>query len=348
MTTAPPLRRAPPRPAGAAPPLALAAPGAKRPPAGAGAGAPPGAPPPRRGPGRPPARPPAPDLPLVGLSEVPEDPANRLELVWGEPREFKTLFAFFKSMKMVNVHIRCAPDGLTFFGRDHNKLARVVAHVAGGHLNWFHCTGTYWLGLKRSDHVDHVFASIDASFGKLTICQAYDDPHRLHVVFKDFAMDKDCNYCLDLADLPADEDLVEAERGLSEAALAENYPVAFTLGDLSFKKMVRDALAHTPSITVEKLAGQPLQITYKRAGIEYFEVYRDPLKIHLAVHPDTEAEGVFRCPTHLAGIKALAGSMVADAVRILCPVEGDLLFRSAVQKKALVVSTFVTRSELGV
>jgi hypothetical protein len=251
-------------------------------------------------------------------------------------------------MKMVNVHIRCAPDGLTFFGRDHDKLARVVAHVAGAHLNWYHCTGTYWLGLKRNDRVDRVFASIDVSFGKITICQSYDDPHHLNVVFKDFVWEKDCNYCLDLADLPPDEDLIEAERGLSEAALASNYPVAFTLGDLCFKKMVRDALAHSPSITVEKLAGQPLQITYKRAGIEYFEVYRNPAKIDLVVHPDTEAEGIFRCPTHLAGIKALAGSMVADAVRILCPEEGDLLFRSAVVKKALVVSTFVTRSELGV
>jgi hypothetical protein len=69
----------------------------------------------------------------------------------------------------------------------------------------------------------------------------------------------------------------------------------------------------------------------------YNEVYRTPEKIKLrSAVPD---DVTFRCTVKIANVKSLAASMVTDDVRILCREEGDILFRSALDAKALVVST---------
>jgi len=290
----------------------------------------------RRGPGRPPSKPPAPPLEFKGIVDSPKDINNRLEFVFGDPMIFKSLFGFFKNIKTRDIHIRCSARGLTFFARDHMKTSRIVAMVAGEHVNWHYCESEFWLGINR-EHVEKMFASIDKTFYKITIFQTQDDVNHLTFIFKDAEIDKECNYKIALSTYAEDPDLYEAEETLTPKALIANFPIEFSLTAKQFKKSISDASNYSDTITFEKLGAHPLQLTYMKSNLTYHEVYRSAEKISL--RSDVPIGVNFRATVKVANVKSLASSMATEDVRILCREDGDILFRSAIDAKALVVST---------
>lgn len=290
----------------------------------------------RRGPGRPPSKPAPPALERRGIVSAPRDSNNRLEFVHSDPTIFKSLFTYLKNIKARDVHLRCNPRGLTFFARDHSKTSRVVAVVAGDHVNWHYCEGEFWLGLNR-EHVEKMFASIDKTIFKITIIQTIDDPNSLTFVFKDAEIEKECNYKVNLSIYPRDHDLYDAERVLTPAAMTANFPIEFTLSAKQFKKSIGDASNYSETLTFEKVGLHPLQLTYAKVNMVYNEVYRSAAKI--ALRSAVPEGAIFRATVKIANVKSLASSMVTDDVRILCREESDIMFRSAIDAKAMVVST---------
>ena len=292
----------------------------------------------KRGPGRPPIRQIAPYLDRKGIVDTPSDISNRLELVYGDPIVFKSLFVFFKNIKARELHLRCSPNGLTFFARDHLKISRIVANIAGEHLNWYYCESTYWIGINR-EHVEKMFSSIDKTFFKITIIQTHEDNNSINFIFKDADIDKECNYKIIVSTYPPDEDLFSAESILSTDELIRTFPIEFILSAKQFKKTIGDASNYSDTITFEKLGTYPLQLTYAKSNLLYHEVYRNPEAINL--RSEVSNNSTFRCTVSIANIKSLANSMVSDDIRILCREEDDILFRSALDFKALVVNTLV-------
>jgi hypothetical protein len=289
----------------------------------------------RRGPGRPPSKQPPPKLVKRGIVDAPQDPANRLEFAFEEPTVFKTLFSYFKNVQAREIHIRCTPTGITMFARNHSKNSRIVAHIAGAYVNWHYCEGEFWFGLNR-EHVEKMFSSIDKSLGKITIISTHEDPLTITFVFKDFEFDSDSTYRHKVSKFDDDADLYEAEDALTPDSL-QDFPIEFTLTAKKFKKLVGDASNYSEVLTIEKLGERPLQFVYTKAELLYNEVYRDASKIAMrSLIRDGE---VFRCTIKLENVKSLATSMVTDNVKILCRQDDDILFRSAIDQRALVVST---------
>lgn len=286
----------------------------------------------RRGPGRPPSKPPAPSLDKKGVVNLPKDVNNRLEFVYSDPSIFKSLFVYFKNIKAREIHLRCSPTGLTFFARDHSKTSRIFATIPGEYINWYYCDGTFWLGINR-DNIEKIFSSIDKTFFKIVLIQSYDDINSLNIIFKDSEIEKECNYKITLSSYMEDPDLYDSENVLN----SEEFLIEFTLTAKQFKKTINDASNYSETITFEKISDNPLQLTYARSNITYNEVYRSSEKIALKSNVDTNS--TFRATIKLNNIKSLASSMVTDEIRILCRSDEDILFRSVIDTKSLIVNT---------
>lgn len=286
----------------------------------------------RRGPGRPPSKPPAPSLDKKGVVNSPKDTNNKLEFVYSDPSIFKSLFVYFKNIKAREIHLRCSPEGLTFFARDHSKTSRIFATIPGEHVNWYYCQSTFWLGINR-DNIEKIFSSIDKTFFKIVLIQTYDDPNSLIIIFKDSEIDKECNYKIVLSSYSEDDDLYDAENVLKN----DNFLIEFTLTAKQFKKTINDASNYSETITFEKISDNPLQLTYAKSNIIYNEVYRSNDKILLK--SNVPLNSTFRATIKINNIKSLASSMVTDEIRILCRTDEDILFRSAIDTKSLIVNT---------
>ena len=187
--------------------------------------------------------------------------------------------------------------------------------------------------------VEKIFASIDKSFYKVTFTHRHDDENHLTIVFKDAEIDKECRWKIVLSKLDPDKGLYAIEKNLTEEALETRFPVQFCLDAKKFKKTFSDANNYSGTITIEKLGEHPLQFTYIKINtLAYHEVYRTPEKIKLL--SKIKAGQTFRCTIKIINVRALAGSMVTEAVRIMCRETEDILFRSEIDEKPLVVSVF--------
>lgn len=286
----------------------------------------------RRGPGRPPSKPPAPSLDKKGVVNLPKDSNNRLEFVYSDPSIFKSLFVYFKNIKAREIHLRCSPDGLTFFARDHSKTSRIFATIPGEHVNWYYCESTFWLGINR-DNIEKIFSSIDKTFFKIVLIQTHDDHNSLIIIFKDSEIEKECNYKIILSSYSEDEDLYDAENVIKN----DGFLIEFTLTAKQFKKTINDASNYSETITFEKISENPLQLTYAKSNIVYSEIYRSDDKIFLK--SNVGENSTFRATVKLNNIKSLASSMVTDEIRILCRSDEDILFRSVIDTKSLIVNT---------
>jgi intracellular sulfur oxidation DsrE/DsrF family protein len=290
----------------------------------------------KRGPGRPPSKPQAPSLEKKGVVDSPLDPSNRLEMAYEQPGVFKALFAYFKNLRAREIHVRCNPEGITFFARDHSKKSRVIANMVGKHLNWHYCEDEYWFGINK-DGVEKIFSTIDKSFCKIAFIQTHESPTWLTIVFKDSTIDKECSYDIVLSSFSPDEELFAAEDILDLEKMPETFPLELTLTAKQFKKTITDASNHSTHATFERIGDRPLVFTYTKANLVYRETYYSDEKIHL--RSSIPPGGIFRCMINVARVKSIAASMVTDDVRILCAEVGDILFRSALDEKALVVNT---------
>ena len=291
----------------------------------------------KRRPGRPSKKPPIPPLELKGIVNSPMYPEDMLEFVYGDPTVFKSLFTYFKNVKTREIHLRCNPQGLTFFARDHSKTSRIVAHVAGEHVNWHYCEGEIWLGINR-DNVEKMFSTIDKSFFKITILYRKKELNEndLIFIFKDPSLEKECEYRIQTSTYTRDDDLYDAEKALDPASINTTFPVEFTLSAKQFKKSIGDASHYSDTITIEKIK-QHILFTYEKPNMKYIETYRVAEKIKLRSSiPESVMFGV---RIKILNVKSLANSMVTDDIRILCRGDEDILFRSALDEKALVVST---------
>jgi intracellular sulfur oxidation DsrE/DsrF family protein len=284
-----------------------------------------------RGPGRPSKKTPPPSIKRNGIVEQPNDPQHRLEFVYENPIMFKSLFTYFKNLKARDIHIRCTTKGISFFTRDQTKTSRVMAYIPGNKINHYYCDGTFWLGINR-ENVEKMFTSIDKSFFKITILSRHDEHDSITFVFKDFDIEKECNYKIIVSSLELDEDLLAAENDD-----IKNYPIEWELTAKQFKKTIGDSSNYSDTITIEKLGTLPLHLTYSCVNqLTYNEVYYSPEKIKLRA--EILAGQSFRCTFKIANVKCLAAAMVTDTVRILCCENSDLLFRSEID--SLVMNTF--------
>lgn len=312
--------------------VGLAPKGAAAPPKTGEPPAPGAALPAKRGPGRPPSKPPAPPLERRGVVADPNDPKNKFEFVYDDPTVFKTLFVYYKNLRARDIYVRCDRDGLTFFARDHTKTSRVVARIEGSKVNWYFCAETFWFGLNR-EQVHPIFASIDASFFKITFRQEHGDTDHINLTLKDAAINKECSYQIMLAHLEPDQELFDAEQVTGAENLVQEFPIEFTLSSKQFKKTVADAANMSEDISVEKHGQKsPLYLTYQRIGASYYETYHSADKICLRA--DLQPEQMFRCTVTLTNIKSLATSMVAETVQILCRETDYILFRSRLEGDA--------------
>jgi hypothetical protein len=288
----------------------------------------------RRGPGRPPSKPPAPSLDKKGIVNEPKNPDNRLEFVYSDPSIFKSLFIYFKNIKAREIHLRCSPSGLTFFARDHSKTSRIFANISGEHVNWYYCESVFWLGINR-DNIEKIFSSIDKTFFKIVIIQTKDDHNSLSIIFKDSEIEKECNYKIILSSYNEDEELYESEKIVNN----DLFLIEFNLTAKQFKKTVNDAANYSETITFEKISHNPLQLTYAKSNIIYTEVYKSDEKILLK--SNIEPNSTFRATIKLNNVKSLASSMVTDEIKILCRSDEDILFKSVIDSKSLIVNTLI-------
>lgn len=297
----------------------------------------------KRGPGRPSKKQPPPTIECKGIVPSPKNPDHKMEMYCQAPKSFKDLFVYFKNVKAHKILMRCTREGIAFFTRAEESKTRIMVWAAGKNLAWYYYADSepFFCAINR-EHVEAMFNSINKSFNVLQIQLRNDTRDKITFVLKDPEIDKECLYETTLGNPEVDNDLLAVERLITEEELRK-YPIEFTLSAKQLKKTISDASNQaTNELHLQKMGTSHLQFTHNITGQQqYYEIYKKPEKINL--RSEVKDGDSIDIEWNLKTIKMVANSMVTDSVKIYCNRIGEIVFRSAIDDKALNVSAFVDK-----
>jgi len=295
-----------------------------------------------RQPGRPPRVPHPPALERAGIADAPRDEKNAIEVLIDAPREFKRLFALFKSMGTNNISVLFEPTGINFYalresqavkqkGNESHKAvkARVIARIEGSQCNHYFCAEDLHCAITRTKY-DEVFAIPDKFTYSVTLHVNVGDKASLYVTYTNYQLGRDCEYSITLSKPvhtyeEVDREIANVQDGFS---VVDRYPLEWRLEAANFKKLVTEVVKFSPIVTVEKIGEDPLSLSYQIPNKhDYREVYKDGARVGLRLAEDIPY--VFHARINLAAITPLATSSPLPVVRILCATGEPTLYRSA-------------------
>jgi|694.fasta_scaffold28060_9 hypothetical protein len=290
----------------------------------------------KRGPGRPSKISKQPFIPIEGVVENPLQEFNIFEYVCADPKIFKGLFTYCKSVKSDDILIRCDIDRITFFVSGNGHKSKIIATIAGSTAVRYLCRKTFYMKIKQNN-LYQIFSNVDKTFSTATwSCNKYDKDH-MFITFKDPELDKNCEYVIKLLDFELDNTF-DAYEQMIELENLKKIPVNFILTSNQFKKSITDANSIDEVITIEKSGDSNLKFTTSPGKeVVYSEIYNSDNKIKLQSNID--ASSSFRCSFAGKNIKFIASNLVDGYVKVYVSEVQDLILHFSIDK--LQIFTFI-------
>lgn len=279
----------------------------------------------KRGPGRPPSKPKIPVLTKHGIVNTPDNSQNCLEFVYDNPKLFKTLFAYYKDIKAKTIIIKMKHDRLEFYTRDHEKKTRVVAVISGANANWYYCAEEMVIAISR-EKVEGIFNSIDKKFNKITFVYSYTERDLFKIVFKNYEINTDSIYRINIMVADADLELFNAIDDI--LGIDHIYKLSFTLEHKIFKKKIEASMSQgSKIISIVKTPDSNLQFSFNTSSLTYNDDFGNSDSIALV--NKLENCLLFRIELQLEQMKPITKSVIGDTVTLHCSEDRDLLIVSA-------------------
>lgn len=293
----------------------------------------------KRGPGRPPQKqlidPPV----RVGIVSQPHISDNVLELSHDDPNVFKSMFTFFKNIKVSDIIINCTSEDMTFFTQDSNRRLLICCKLRGKDLLSYYCSIPHSFSISNIEQLGNIFSTIDKTTNKITISKSTYKPNVLNVTFEDLEIEKACIYDINI-NLTAKNDTNIVDILVPLLDESRTYAIEFTLSAKHFKKTINDPMTVTKYLTLraQKIENDIfLSFKYNVNSLQYEEIYNKVEKIKLGYFTE---DPICDVTFDLEAVKALASSMVSDEIKIMCSPGEKILFRTA-EDSVLVVNTFI-------
>ena len=291
----------------------------------------------KRGPGRPSKLSKQPAIIIEGVVENTINESNIFEYVCIDPKIFKGLFTYCKSVKSNDILIRCDIDRITFFISGNGHKSKIIATILGSTAVRYLCRKTFYMKIKQNN-LYQIFSNVDKTFSTATwSCSKYDKDH-MFITFKDPELDKNCEYVIKLLDFELDDSFDLYEQ-MIEPENIKKMPINFTLTSNQFKKSITDANSIDEVITIEKTGDSNLKFTTSPGKeVVYSEIYNSDNKIKLQSNIDVSSS--FRCSFAGKNIKFIASNLLDGYVKVFVSEVQDLILNFAIDK--LQIFTFIT------
>jgi len=293
----------------------------------------------RRRPGRPPVKH-SPDVPREGIVAEAPFRSALVEARFDCPATFKSLFTFFKGMKVKMIYFDFSEAGMVVYALDASTKSRIRIWSDGAKMNRYYCKKPITVPVLRSEYMERCFSNIKTQIYVISFYIRDDDPENLTVKYVNSIYGNESKYdfkvCQGEVIPPA---LLDINDIIKPEALLTDYPLSFELSSKEFKGTITD-VAGLPYVDIEKVGPRPMHFEYSKTNeMKYNNIWRFPEKIKLLTSvKDDEA---FRCKMLIPNVKPLAISMVTDCVRIYCKAGGGILFKSVMDNNIIEIAVYV-------
>lgn len=244
---------------------------------------------------------------MHGIVAEPSMPDSVIETVYCNPKLFKKVFNLYKSYEVSELIMSFNHEGIEIYGKDHQGKSDVYSTIDGSKLAWYYCREPIEVPVKR-ETLERIVSTLDKNHYKITFLSKENWRSTLYVICKDYELDDDGNYEVEVINRPA----INRNEARPDDT---NYPVKFVLSSKHFKKKINDIKKFSPVFCIQKNGDEPLQFTFDNARkVNYNGVYKSSNKIKL--QSQIAADDLFSVSVNIEYIKPFSNANIGENVYI--------------------------------
>jgi len=279
---------------------------------------------PKKRPGRPKKEAPTINVETHGVVAAPANEDDLVELVYCNPMLFKKLFQMYKAFEVSEVEMDFTKEFVKIITKDHLGKSNIYTTIFGRYMNLYYCREPTRVRIRR-DNLEKVLSAIGKNHYKLTLILNRDHRSHMYLIMKDIEYDNDDSYEIDVL-IKQDAEVVVVND--NDTA----YPISFKMSSRHFKTKINNIRKLSPTFTIQKCGGEPLQLTFDKAQkVNWTGIYNDGAKINLKSR--LAPEDVFNVSLVIDYIKPFSNSNIGDDVVIAADKREKMSFTTFLDKK---------------
>ena len=282
----------------------------------------------KKRPGRPRKKPLKKPMERKGISNIPINKENTVELIYDTPYIFKKIFTLFKSMAVQTLCFNFTKKELIISTIDHLKKSKIKVVINCSKTNHYHCNAEIKVYLNPTN-MEKILQVLDKNYLSIAfVINKLQSRSCLTIIYKN--------------DLKIDEirevNLVIPQNIYPDEKFNDSdYPIKFKLPGKFFKKLVSDISSFTNMLNISKLKDSKLSFNYssKDKSIKSKHIVTDGKEIDLVCN--LKQNDIFSSSIQVDYLKPLSSSLLGDYVFISCHNKFDTIFKIPIDKESIIV-----------
>lgn len=262
----------------------------------------------KKKPGRPRKNPIREHEPRKGISLQPNNIANHIEFIYGEPAVFKKLWGYYKAMAIGQLQFIFRPDEVIIYGVDHMQKSKMRTRIDVKKINHYYCRQLLSIGISNAN-TENIMLSIDETYNKIAIYSEVGSLHRNIKTILSNEIEIDENRVINLIDKVP-------EFKNEEEFLDTDYTLKFELPGKYFKKMLTNIKLFSEELSIRQDAqNEPLMFEYqdKEKKIKSKNIVKNSKKIKLQ---SNLKDDTFLVKVNLDYIKPISSALASENITI--------------------------------
>ena len=292
---------------------------------------------PKRSVGRPRRTPQTQTIPRSGIVSDAINPDNIIEMSYDNVVVFKKLFSLLKNMTVKEITFQFSGSHIFIFGIDHLEKNTIHIKINPLKLNRYYCEQPVSVCVDTKN-LDKITQKIDKNYELISFILKKDSyRNNLLITLNNEALSIDESHVIRLMESDNNDNSF-----MNRVFNFVDYPLKFELPGKYFKKIMNDIYSFNEVFTIEKVAVEPLNFTYKNLNntVKGYHICKDSKKINLET--TLSENDIFSVSVQIDYIKSISNSLLSDSIKVYAHSEKDLVLSMPVDSDVIEVTTFIS------
>lgn len=285
----------------------------------------------KKRPGRPKKRVVTEAIKISGVVDAPNDPEDKVEMVYQNPTLFKSIFALLKAYAAKELMMHFKAETIDIAAHDHLDSTSILATIDCSKLVHYYCGEETKVFIKRTE-IETILKNLRKVHKRLTFILKTNYTSHIVIQTENSEMDNRNVY---------EVELCQINERINDVFYNENdYPLNFTLPAKHFKEEINSISQLSTRFSVEKNYGEPLSFSFENHKTKTImnSPYLNPKKIKLysSVHDDD----IFAVSIKIDYIKPFANTKLGDDVELYVACDKKIMFKTQLDGEVCTVRVY--------
>jgi hypothetical protein len=288
-------------------------------------------PPPKKRPGRPKKRVVTEAIKISGVVDTPNDPEDKVEMVYQNPAMFKSIFALLKAYAAKELMMYFKKDTIDIAACDHLNSTSMLTTIDCSKLVHYYCGEETKVFIKRTE-IETILHNLRKVHKRLTFILKTNYTSHIVIQTENSELDNRNIYEVELCQIN--------EKINNVFYNEDEYPLNFTLPSKHFKEEINGISQLSVRFSIEKNYGEPLSFSFENHKTKTImnSPYLNEKKIKL--NSTVANDDIFAVSIKIDYIKPFANTKLGDDVELFVACDKKIMFKTQLDGEVCTVRVY--------